>query len=49
MQWKNLVHFMAIGPILWPFGIFIGIFGIVTPVLVSCDKKNLAALNTRLS
>jgi hypothetical protein len=33
----NLKHFMAIGYILWSFGIFF-------PVLVFCTKKNLATL-----
>jgi hypothetical protein len=38
-----LVYFIAIGNILWPFGIFCGHL-VFSPVLVCCAKKNLATL-----
>jgi hypothetical protein len=43
--YEQLVHFMAIGNILWPFGIHIlWSFGIFFPILVFCTYKNLASL-----
>jgi hypothetical protein len=49
LQWKMMVHFMAIWYILWPFGVFFGhlvyfsLFGIcIFPVLVCFTNKNLA-------
>jgi hypothetical protein len=36
--YDHLVYFTAIGNVLWPFGIF-------SPVLLFCTKKNLATLN----
>jgi hypothetical protein len=42
--YDHLVNYTAIGNILWPFGIFYGHFGIFSPVLVYCTKKNLATL-----
>jgi hypothetical protein len=48
LQWKMLVYLMAIWSIFRPFGIVYGHlvyfprFGYILPVLVCCDKKNLA-------
>jgi hypothetical protein len=53
LQWKMLVHFMAIWSILRHFGIFYGnldilcSFGMFLPVLVCCIKENLATLASR--
>jgi hypothetical protein len=38
------VYFTAISFILRPFGLLCGHFGIFSPVLVCCNKKNLATL-----
>jgi hypothetical protein len=43
LQWKLSVHFTAIWSILPPFGLFCG-YLVFFPILVSCTKKNLAAL-----
>jgi hypothetical protein len=41
----HLAYFTAIWYILWSFDIFYGyIFGIFSPLLVCCTKKNLATL-----
>jgi hypothetical protein len=53
IDWKMLIYFMAIWNILWRFGIIydhlVHIFFIwyIFPVLVSCNKKNLATLFVR--
>jgi hypothetical protein len=50
LEWKRFTHSMAIWNILLPFGIFYGNlvlkwqFGLFSPVLVYCVKKNLATL-----
>jgi hypothetical protein len=50
LKGKMLVYFMAVWNILRPLGIYYGHlvmlwqFGIFFPVLVYCDKKNLATL-----
>jgi hypothetical protein len=36
-NWNQLVYFMAIWYYMWSFGLF-------SPVLVCCTKKNLASL-----
>jgi hypothetical protein len=42
----RLVYFTAIWCISWPFVTFYGYtFGIFSPVLVRCTKKNLATLS----
>jgi hypothetical protein len=49
LQRKLAVYFTAIfivcGHILWPFGIFYGYSYFMVPVLVYCNKKNLATLS----
>jgi hypothetical protein len=50
LRWKMLVYFMAVWSIIWPSGIFCGFLVYLTaiwhisPVFVSCSKKNLATL-----
>jgi hypothetical protein len=43
--YAQLAYFVAIGNILWPFGIICGHFGIFFPILVFCTKDNLATLD----
>jgi hypothetical protein len=40
LQWKILVYFMTI----WSILLFLWLFGILSPVLVFCTKKNLASI-----
>jgi hypothetical protein len=42
--YSQMVHFMAIWYILWPFGTFCGHFVYISTILVSCTEKNLATL-----
>jgi hypothetical protein len=42
--YRHFVHFTVFCYILLTFGIVGGIFGIFSPVLVLCTKKNLATL-----